>query len=91
MHDYKTLVRWLKMFLRHEFCCQSVSIYLEFMKDETLSFKICVTDNKYDSILFDINTDDASLGMSCPPKAFVEEKFLAHVKECLTKRGKLYY
>lgn len=42
---------------------------------------------KYDAILFDVDSKDASLGISCPPKQFIEEGTLDDVKECLEDDG----
>ncbi|KAL1022484.1 hypothetical protein UPYG_G00028340 [Umbra pygmaea] len=43
--------------------------------------------NQYDVIMFDVDSKDASLGMSCPPPAFVETSFLQKVGKMLTPRG----
>ena len=42
---------------------------------------------KYDAILFDVDSKDPSVGMSCPPKQFVEIEFLKTVKDCLLDDG----
>ncbi|XP_073903584.1 eEF1A lysine and N-terminal methyltransferase isoform X3 [Castor canadensis] len=41
----------------------------------------------YDIIMFDVDSKDPSLGMSCPPPAFVEQPFLQKVKSILTHKG----
>ncbi|KAJ8388464.1 hypothetical protein AAFF_G00133400 [Aldrovandia affinis] len=41
----------------------------------------------YDVIMFDVDSKDAALGMSCPPPAFVETGFLEKVRSLLTPRG----
>ncbi|XP_055800294.1 eEF1A lysine and N-terminal methyltransferase isoform X1 [Salvelinus fontinalis] len=41
----------------------------------------------YDVIMFDVDSKDPSLGMSCPPPAFVETAFLERVGNLLTPRG----
>ncbi|XP_048833343.1 eEF1A lysine and N-terminal methyltransferase isoform X2 [Brienomyrus brachyistius] len=41
----------------------------------------------YDVIMFDVDCKDPTLGMSCPPPAFVETAFLEKVRNLLTARG----
>ncbi|KAJ8376359.1 hypothetical protein SKAU_G00069390 [Synaphobranchus kaupii] len=41
----------------------------------------------YDVIMFDVDSKDATVGMSCPPPAFVETHFLQKVHNLLTPRG----
>ncbi|XP_063056507.1 eEF1A lysine and N-terminal methyltransferase isoform X2 [Engraulis encrasicolus] len=41
----------------------------------------------YDVIVFDVDSKDPSLGMSCPPPAFVEKALLEKVFSLLTARG----
>lgn len=43
--------------------------------------------SKFDAILFDVDSKDSSLGISCPPKQFIEEETLRNVQECLEKQG----
>ncbi|XP_035639415.1 eEF1A lysine and N-terminal methyltransferase-like isoform X3 [Oncorhynchus keta] len=43
--------------------------------------------HQYDVIMFDVDSKDPSLGMSCPPPAFVETAFLERVGNLLTSRG----
>ncbi|KAM9480557.1 eEF1A lysine and N-terminal methyltransferase-like isoform 2-T2 [Salvelinus alpinus] len=43
--------------------------------------------HQYDVIMFDVDSKDPSLGMSCPPPAFVETAFLERVGNLLTPRG----
>lgn len=42
---------------------------------------------RFDAILFDVDSKDSSLGISCPPKQFIEEETLTTVKECLEENG----
>ena len=42
---------------------------------------------KFDAILFDVDNKDVSLGMSCPPKQFVEDSVLQMVAKCLSNDG----
>nr|XP_020727620.1 methyltransferase-like protein 13 isoform X2 [Odocoileus virginianus texanus] len=41
----------------------------------------------YDIIMFDVDSKDPTLGMSCPPPAFVAQLFLQKVKSILTPEG----
>ncbi|XP_053345325.1 eEF1A lysine and N-terminal methyltransferase isoform X2 [Clarias gariepinus] len=43
--------------------------------------------HSYDVIMFDVDSKDRSLGMSCPPPAFVEKSLLGKVCKLLTPRG----
>lgn len=43
----------------------------------------------FDAIMFDVDNKDSSLGMSCPPAAFVETPILQKVSSLLTPRGKV--
>ncbi|XP_058793465.1 eEF1A lysine and N-terminal methyltransferase homolog isoform X2 [Phymastichus coffea] len=42
---------------------------------------------KFDAILFDVDNKDPSVGMSCPPKVFIEPAFLKTVETCLSDNG----
>lgn len=41
----------------------------------------------YDVIMFDVDSKDPGLGMSCPPPAFVDQIFLQKVKSILASEG----
>uniref|UniRef100_UPI0037E8E8F7 eEF1A lysine and N-terminal methyltransferase n=1 Tax=Semicossyphus pulcher TaxID=241346 RepID=UPI0037E8E8F7 len=41
----------------------------------------------FDVIMFDVDNKDSSVGMSCPPAAFVETSILQKVRSLLTPRG----
>nr|XP_034978267.1 eEF1A lysine and N-terminal methyltransferase isoform X2 [Zootoca vivipara] len=41
----------------------------------------------YDAIMFDVDSKDSALGISCPPPAFVEKSFLQKVRTLLKKEG----
>uniref|UniRef100_A0A673U721 eEF1A lysine and N-terminal methyltransferase n=1 Tax=Suricata suricatta TaxID=37032 RepID=A0A673U721_SURSU len=41
----------------------------------------------YNVIMFDVDSKDPTLGMSCPPPAFVDHNFLQKVKSILTPEG----
>ncbi|NWI11501.1 MET13 protein, partial [Crypturellus soui] len=42
---------------------------------------------RYDAIMFDVDSKDLTVGMSCPPPAFVEKPFLQKVKTILKPEG----
>lgn len=42
---------------------------------------------KRDVIMLDVDSKDPSVGMSCPPQAFVEEEFLLNIKKLLDNNG----
>ena len=37
--------------------------------------------------MFDVDSKDSTVGMSCPPSAFVETPFLEKVRNLLTPKG----
>lgn len=41
----------------------------------------------YDVIIFDVDSKDTSVGMSCPPQAFVDRAFLKQVHSLLSPSG----
>lgn len=43
--------------------------------------------NKFDAILFDVDSKDTSIGMSCPPKSFLTSEILDAVKKLLKDEG----
>ncbi|NWX87328.1 MET13 protein, partial [Nothoprocta pentlandii] len=42
---------------------------------------------QYDAVMFDVDSKDFTVGMSCPPPAFVERPFLQKVKTILKPEG----
>lgn len=48
---------------------------------------LLLSDEKYDAVLFDVDSKDTSLGISCPPKEFLELNVLQSVKTLLDKDG----
>ncbi|KAF4519043.1 hypothetical protein B566_EDAN001629 [Ephemera danica] len=46
-----------------------------------------LTGQQFDSILFDVDNKDMSLGMSCPPQVFVTDDILGDVKSALKANG----
>ena len=38
-------------------------------------------------VMLDVDSKDTSVGMSCPPQAFVEENFLLAIKKLLYNKG----
>ncbi|XP_060630351.2 eEF1A lysine and N-terminal methyltransferase [Anolis sagrei] len=43
--------------------------------------------SSYDVIMFDVDSKDSTLGMSCPPPAFVEKSFLQKTRSLLKMEG----
>ncbi|KAJ0181574.1 hypothetical protein K1T71_002296 [Dendrolimus kikuchii] len=43
--------------------------------------------NKYEAVMFDMDSKEKSIGLSCPPKQFLENQVLEDVKTILTKDG----
>jgi len=52
---------------------------------------VCYTssflDIHFDAVLFDVDSKDLSLGMSCPPQSFLANKILQHIKEIIGPKG----
>ncbi|XP_029002607.1 eEF1A lysine and N-terminal methyltransferase [Betta splendens] len=52
---------------------------------------ICTLEKKggrlFDAIMFDVDNKDSTVGMSCPPAAFVETSMLQKVRSLLSPRG----
>ncbi|GBP46835.1 Methyltransferase-like protein 13 [Eumeta japonica] len=44
-------------------------------------------ESQYDAILFDMDSKDSSVGLSCPPRQFLQEDVMANVKKLLSKKG----
>ncbi|KAJ8611144.1 hypothetical protein CTAYLR_003564 [Chrysophaeum taylorii] len=44
-------------------------------------------DRKFSAVVVDVDAKDASIGMSCPPRAFVEVEYLEKVREALDENG----
>ena len=42
---------------------------------------------KYDCVIFDVDSKDRKIGISCPPKEFLEMEVLQQVAKCLTEKG----
>ncbi|XP_042371183.1 eEF1A lysine and N-terminal methyltransferase-like [Plectropomus leopardus] len=53
--------------------------------------RICALEKEgghlFDAIMFDVDSKDSTVGMSCPPAAFVETSILQKVSNLLTARG----
>ncbi|KAK2586784.1 hypothetical protein KPH14_011810 [Odynerus spinipes] len=54
---------------------------IEFIKDAASKGK------KYSAILFDVDSKDTTVGMSCPPKQFLDIDLLKRIASCLTENG----
>lgn len=46
--------------------------------------------HSFDVIIFDVDNKDTTLGMNCPPAAFVEALILQKVSNLLTPRGTVF-
>ena len=44
--------------------------------------------DKRDVVVLDVDSKDPSVGMSCPPQAFIQPQFLQDVNKILTPQGK---
>ncbi|KAI9586170.1 eEF1A lysine and N-terminal methyltransferase homolog [Glossina fuscipes] len=57
--------------------------------DDGLSFlEKCKTEGiSFDAVLFDVDSKDISLGMSCPPSSFLETNVLANIKSIIGSKG----
>ncbi|XP_052853485.1 eEF1A lysine and N-terminal methyltransferase homolog [Drosophila gunungcola] len=44
-------------------------------------------DIHFDAVLFDVDSKDLSLGMSCPPQSFLANQILQHIKEIIGPKG----
>lgn len=73
---------WYHLVLRHIFCW----IILECTITETVPSTL---GKKYDAVLFDVDSKDPTLGMSCPPKEFLESDALNTVAKLIGKQGML--
>ena len=60
---------------------------LKYIKELALEEKNADGNDSYDIIMFDVDSKDSRIGMSCPPKPFVELEFLLLVNKCLTYNG----
>lgn len=60
---------------------------LEVIVDDGLEFLKNSEKAKYHSITFDVDSKDPSLGMSCPPKEFLEKDILKAVEASLAPNG----
>ncbi|XP_076661380.1 eEF1A lysine and N-terminal methyltransferase homolog isoform X1 [Halictus rubicundus] len=54
---------------------------IQFIKENSVAGK------KYKAVLFDVDSKDTTVGMSCPPKQFLEMPIIKSVSECLTNDG----
>lgn len=48
---------------------------------------VAASEMKYKAILFDVDSKDTTVGMSCPPKQFLEMSVLKAVATCLAENG----
>ncbi|XP_075214630.1 eEF1A lysine and N-terminal methyltransferase homolog isoform X2 [Lycorma delicatula] len=45
------------------------------------------TDEKFDAVLFDVDSKDSSKGLSCPPENFLEPEVIKNTVKCLSDKG----
>jgi hypothetical protein len=50
---------------------------------------MCAVGEKRDVMMFDVDSKDTSVGLSCPPPAFVTEEFLVKTAATLNDDGTL--
>ncbi|XP_037038786.1 eEF1A lysine and N-terminal methyltransferase homolog [Bradysia coprophila] len=57
--------------------------------EDGLKFLTKAADNgqSYKAILFDVDSKDTSLGMSCPPRVFLDKSVMDNVKKCIGEKG----
>ncbi|KAH8400549.1 hypothetical protein KR222_006179 [Zaprionus bogoriensis] len=57
--------------------------------DDGLHFieRCCNEDLHFDAVLFDVDSKDLSLGMSCPPKSFLAPEILQFIKKIIGPKG----
>ncbi|EFA04484.1 eEF1A lysine and N-terminal methyltransferase homolog [Tribolium castaneum] len=49
--------------------------------------EIAETKQKFEAVLFDVDSKDTAIGLSCPPKQFLEEGVLKNVAEVISDSG----
>ncbi|XP_044752942.1 eEF1A lysine and N-terminal methyltransferase homolog [Coccinella septempunctata] len=49
--------------------------------------EVCDEGSTLNAVLFDIDNKDSSIGMSCPPKEFLEEEVLDNVRKIIAEAG----
>ena len=60
---------------------------LEIVVDDGLEFLKNSKNSKYHSITFDVDSKDITMGMSCPPREFVQKDILTAVEASLSDDG----
>ena len=60
---------------------------LSYIKERSHKTENAENDQLYDIIMFDVDSKDSRIGMSCPPKPFVEPDFLRCVSNCMSEEG----
>ena len=64
-----------------KFCIQSCSYLISQF----------ITGTQRNVIMFDVDSKDSSVGMSCPPQPFVEQEFLETIKTLVRPGGTLVF
>uniref|UniRef100_A0A0P4W7I3 PABS domain-containing protein n=1 Tax=Scylla olivacea TaxID=85551 RepID=A0A0P4W7I3_SCYOL len=75
------------------------SNWFDFKVDERMKVEVCdgldyirraaEEGSKFGAILFDVDSKDTSVGLSCPPASFLHPSFLQDVSRCLVEEGLL--
>lgn len=62
---------------------------MEVVVDDGIKYIVVASEREklFDAILFDVDSKDTSMGLSCPPKSFLDTKVLRAVAKCLKPRG----
>lgn len=84
----KIAVQWFEL----KTVNHSNNVKIELEIEDGLKY-ICSADPKiesYDYIVFDVDSKDPNIGMSCPPQAFVEIEFIEKVRSLLIERNGIF-
>lgn len=62
---------------------------LQITIDDGINYLTSCLDNnmKYNTIVFDVDSKDSSLGMSCPPQQFISNEVLQNVSNLIENEG----
>lgn len=65
-----------------------ISYSQSFSVIQPLINEISILGQSFKAVLFDVDSKDSSVGMSCPPVQFLEQDTLDTVKSCIRDNGK---
>lgn len=57
------------------------------LHDNVKFYYVSLPGQSFKSILFDVDSKDSTVGMSCPPVQFLEQEVLDTVKSCIRDNG----